>query len=424
MRVPHLKLSSGENSDFTDIPLWTPRLNIPLSGHKPTVKTGQRVAARQLIAVHPSLTIGDMHSPAAGSVEEVSPKAILIAQDPQNSESYEDELPDGVNFDEVADADLQRKLKELGIDTGPLLAPCKTMIINGMSPEPGMAWPSLLLKDYDDVLEEGLELLSRLRPDVDFVFAAEKDKKNKEGVKLADLESVYLHPYYPDSLEPLVIKAVCAARGLNASETACLPLQQLYDLGMVALYGLPLTETILSAQLRSRVVNIGTTVGDILTDLEVEMGAGDLVITGGPFQGKVVENLAQGVGKHVPGVFMLRFQVFKPYSKDPCVNCGGCVRLCPVDLWPSTISHYVEKENFAAAAAAGVERCIDCGLCSYICVARRPMLQWMKTAKKKLGIDPGIKFAAWDTETQTVSGTYASKADKAKSAAPKGGPRG
>lgn len=424
MRVPQLKLNSGDNSDFTDVPLWTSHLRIPLNGHKPTVKPGQRVAARQCIATHPSLTIGDMHSPAAGSVEEVSPKVIVIAQAPQDRETYSDEEPDGIDFDAVDDADLPRTLKELGIDLGPLLAPCKTMIINAMSPEPAMSWPELLLKDYDDVLEEGLELLRRLRPELTFILAAEKNKKNKEGVKLAELETVALNPYYPNSLPVLVIRAVCAGRGLNPADVCCLSLQQLYDLGMTTVYGLPLTETILSAQMRSRVVNIGTPVRDIITDLEVEMGAGDLVITGGPFQGKVVGDLSHGVGKHVPGVFMLRFQTFAPYSKDPCVNCGGCVRLCPVGLWPNTISRHVEKENFEAAKAAGVDRCIDCGLCSYICVARRPMLQWMKTAKKKLGITPDVKFLAWDPDTQTVSGTYASKSDKRKAAAAKGGPRG
>lgn len=424
MRVPQLKLNRGDNSNFTDIPLWTSHLWIPLNGHKTVVKKGERVAARQTLAVHRDLLVGDVHAPAAGSVEEVQGKAIIIAQDPPKAEDHLEDLPDGVDFDEVADADLPRVLKELGIDLAPLLAPCKTMIINAMSPEPPMSWTWFLLQEYDDLLEDGLELLRRLRPDVDFVLAAEKDKKNKAGVHLADLETIYLRPYYPDSLPPLVIREVCKARGLAPTETVCLPLQQLYYLGVVAVYGLPLTETIVSAQMRSRVVNIGTPVGDIFSDQEVEMGAGDLVILGGPFQGETVASLQQGVGKHVPGVFMMRYQTFAPYSKDPCVNCGHCVHLCPVGLRPSNISRQVEKQDFKAAAAEGVARCIDCGLCGYICVARRPMLQWMQTAKKYLGLTPDVKFAAWDPASQTVSGSYADKAAKRKQAAKEGGPRG
>lgn len=424
MRVPQLKLNNGNNTDFTDVPMWTTHLHIPLRGHKTVVRKGGHVAARQLLAAHPDLLVGDVHAPAAGTVEDILPQAVLLALDPPNPEEHADGPPDGLDLDLVAEADLPRTLKDLGIDLGPLLVPCKTMIINALSPEPPMSWPALLLSEYDDLLEDGLDLLRRLRPDAQFLLAAEKDKKNKAGVRLDDLDTVYLPPYYPNSLDPMVTREVCRAKGLDPRETACLSLQRLYYLGMIAVYGLPLTQTIVSAQLRSRVVNIGTPLGDIFTDLELEMGAGDLVILGGPFRGEVVPSLRHGVPKDVSGVFMMRFQTFAPYSKDPCVNCGGCVHLCPVGLYPSTISRHVEKKNFAAAEGAGVGRCIDCGLCGYICVARRPMLQWMKTAKKHLGLAPDAKFAAWDPEAQMVTGTYANKADKRALAAKKGGPRG
>ena len=424
MRVPQLKLNNGNNADFTDIPLWTSHLYIPLRGHKAVVRKGEKVAARQLLAAHPDLLVGDVHAPAAGTVEDILGRTIVLAREAQKAEDHLEDLPEGVVFDQMADADLPRALKELGIDLGPLLTPCKTMVINAMSPEPPMSWPALLLDEYDDLLEDGLDLLRRLRPDVEFVLTVEKDKKNKAGVRLDDLETVYIKPYYPNGLDPVVIREVCAQRGLDAAETACLSLQRLYYLGTVAVYGLPLTETIVSAQLRSRVINIGTPVGDIFTDQEVEMGAGDLVILGGPFQGETVPSLRHGVPKDVPGVFMMRFQTFAPYSKDPCVNCGHCVHLCPVGLWPSDISRYIEKKDFAAAETAGVGRCIDCGLCGYICVARRPMLQWMKTAKQRLGLAPDAKFAAWDPETYTVTGTYARKADKRKQNAGQGGSRG
>ncbi len=424
MRVAQLKLNRGDNSNFTDIPMWTSHLWIPLNGHKTVVRKGDHVTVRQVLAVHSNLMVGDIHAPGSGYIEDIQPKTIIIEQDPPKLEDHLEDPPDGVDFDNITDADLPRTLKELGIDLAPLLAPCKTMIINALSPEPSISWGSILLSEYDDLLEDGLALLRRLRPDVSFLLASEKDKKNKAGVRVDDLETVYLPPYYPNSLPPITIREVCRAKSLDPAEVACLPLQQLYYLGTVAVYGLPLTQTIISAQLRSRVVNIGTPIVDIFTDQSVEMGAGDLVILGGPFQGETVPSLRQGVGKHVPGVVMMRFQTFAPLSKDPCVNCGGCVHLCPVGLWPNAISRHVEKRDYAAAAAAGVEKCIDCGLCGYICVARRPMLQWMKTAKKYLGLTPNVKFVAWDPAEQTVSGTYASKADKRKAAAKQGGSRG
>lgn len=423
MRLAHLKLGTGNNEDFTDIPLWTAQLNIPLAGHKALVKKGQRVKAYQAVAEHPDLLVGDMHAPAAGVVNTVTPLCIGIAQDEAGPEDHPEDPPAGVALEAVPDAELPRALKRLGIDLGPLLKPGQTMLINGLSPEPPMAWADLLFTDFDDVLEDGLALLRRLRPDVTFILVGEKQRK-KAPPRLPGLETVLLPPYYPNSLDALLIREISRRKQLDPAEVCCLPVQQLYDLGNVAVYGLPLTETILSAQMRSRVVNIGTPVGDLLSDQEVPLGAGDLVLLGGPFLGRTVDSLQEGVGKHVPGVYMIRYQTFAPYAKHPCVNCGNCVQICPVNLRPDNLTRLIEKDNYAAAAEENLARCLDCGLCTYICVARRPMAQWLKTAKKKLGLSPNITFQAWDPDRQTVSGAFAPRPFSLRGLLGLGGKRG
>ncbi len=406
MRLAHLKLGTGNNEDFTDIPLWTAQLNIPLRGHKALVKKGQRVRAYQTVAEHPDPLVGNMHSPAAGVVNSITHLCIGIAQDPEKPDSLLGNLPEGLDLGQVPDKDFPGALKGLGIDLGPLLAPGQIMLINGMAPEPPMAWNNLLFSDFDDVLEDGLKLLARLRPATTFILVGEKQRK-KTPAKLADLDTVYLPPYYPYSLPPLVIREVSRIKKLDPDTLCCLPIQQLYDLGLVAVYGLPVTETILSAQMRSRVVNIGTPVGDLLTDQEVPLGAGDLVLNGGPFMGRAVSSLQEGVGKHDTGVYMIRYRTFAPYTKHPCVNCGGCANICPVGLRPDLMTRCIEKGDLAAAAAAGLSNCLDCGLCTYICVARRPMAQWLKTAKAEQEFAPDPKLSAWDRDTQTVSGAFA-----------------
>ena len=402
MRLAHLKLGTGNNEDFTDVPLWTAQLNIPLRGHKALVKKGQRVRAYQTVAEHPDPLIGDMHAPAAGVVNNVTCLCIGIARDP---EDHQAELPEGLDLARTPDNELQGRLKRLGIDLGPLLAPGKVMLINGMSPEPPMAWNSLLFSDFDDVLEDGLDLLARLRPETTFILVGEKNRK-KAPMKLADLDAVHLPPYYPNNLAPLVIREVSRRKKIDPATVCCLPVQQLYDLGTVAVYGLPLTETILSVQMRSRVVNLGTPLGELLTDQEIPLGPGDLVLNGGPFSGRAVASLQEGVGKHDTGVYMIRYRTFAPYAKHPCVNCGHCVNICPVALRPDLMTKHLEKGDNSSAAAEGLARCLDCGLCAYICVARRPMAQWLKTAKIELGIDPNLKLTAWDPDTQTVSGAF------------------
>ena len=94
MRVPQLKLNSGDNADFTDIPLWTSHLYIPLRGHKAVVRKGEKVAARQLLAAHPDLLVGDVHAPAAGTVEDILPRTIVLAREAQKAEDHLEEPPE------------------------------------------------------------------------------------------------------------------------------------------------------------------------------------------------------------------------------------------------------------------------------------------------------------------------------------------
>ena len=52
-------------------------------------------------------------------------------------------------------------------------------------------------------------------------------------------------------------------------------------------------------------------------------------------------------------------------------------------LVPSTLSILAECERYDEAKEAGVTACIECGVCAYVCPAKRPMVQFMKIAKAK-----------------------------------------
>lgn len=51
----------------------------------------------------------------------------------------------------------------------------------------------------------------------------------------------------------------------------------------------------------------------------------------------------------------------------PCSNCMKCVEVCPADIHPSFIHHHIRAGNIDDAVAIGLQRCIGCGLCSFIC---------------------------------------------------------
>ena len=74
-------------------------------------------------------------------------------------------------------------------------------------------------------------------------------------------------------------------------------------------------------------------------------------------------------------------------SDYPCVNCGECVRICPVKIPVNMLVRFLEARLYEDAAAMyDLHCCIECGLCSYVCVSRIPIFQYIKLGKYELSL--------------------------------------
>lgn len=59
--------------------------------------------------------------------------------------------------------------------------------------------------------------------------------------------------------------------------------------------------------------------------------------------------------------------------------------VCPARLKPSNLSRYAWSSLCTnCCRAEHIESCLECGLCGYVCIARRPVLQYIRLAKRKL----------------------------------------
>ena len=76
------------------------------------------------------------------------------------------------------------------------------------------------------------------------------------------------------------------------------------------------------------------------------------------------------------------------------IRCGRCIANCPAKLDLSAIDRAMDETNeekkLAMLEKTGVNQCIECACCSYVCPAHRPILErnnearaFMKNAKKK-----------------------------------------
>jgi len=65
----------------------------------------------------------------------------------------------------------------------------------------------------------------------------------------------------------------------------------------------------------------------------------------------------------------------------PCVRCGWCVEQCPMSIHPARLLEAAQQEDKHMAFSAGLEFCIECGICSYICPSQLPLASSIRKLK-------------------------------------------
>ncbi|GFM36303.1 NADH:quinone oxidoreductase subunit RnfC [Desulfovibrio psychrotolerans] len=376
-------LTYGDKGSFLDGPVPA-ELRIPLAGHETkTVKKKAVVGAGTLVADHKNAKTGNLHSGIPGTVADITADCVVVAALEAPAEGEAPAVPASpapVNLASLQGEPLAAALKELGVDTRPLLKKCDTLIINGLNPEPGITFAETMLSAHKATLEAGLGVLRKLSPASKMVLACPEGAQTS----LSGVTSAGVKAEYPNSLDELLIAKVSGSE--KSSGYRVLPLHTLYNLGRVAETGLPLTEAVVSVQGVNYTVKIGTPVSVLLQHAGHQIADGDMVIVGGPMRGSATANLMLGIGKDTAGLFLIKQGTFAPVTNHQCISCGECVLNCPARIMPGLVSRYVEVRQYDHCTKEGIQHCMECGLCAYYCPARRPMLQIIRLGKHQIAL--------------------------------------
>jgi electron transport complex protein RnfC len=132
---------------------------------------------------------------------------------------------------------------------------------------------------------------------------------------------------------------------------------------------------------------IGTPLRDILQACNVSVSNGDRLILGGPMRGKATYSEDLPLEPSTDGVVVQAEADSAQVTDYPCINCGECIRICPVKIPVNMLVRFLEARLYEDAAAMyDLYCCIECGLCSYVCVSRIPIFQYIKLGKYELGL--------------------------------------
>jgi Na+-translocating ferredoxin:NAD+ oxidoreductase subunit C len=61
-------------------------------------------------------------------------------------------------------------------------------------------------------------------------------------------------------------------------------------------------------------------------------------------------------------------------NPEPCIRCAWCVEGCPVNIRPAGLLDAAQQDDLYLAGQCGLDACIECGICSYVCPSNLPLL--------------------------------------------------
>ena len=423
--IPHNK----NTADMSPIRMEPPKeVLIPTIQHigapaTPIVKVGDEVKVGQLIAEASGYVSSNIHSSVSGKVTKIDSylrndgktiPAIRIESDGLMTPA------DGLTPPDVTDiASLVEAVKASGIvglggagfPTSVKLDAIKqgkinTVVINGAECEPYITSDTRTMLDRPELVRAGIELLQRVAPAVErYVIGIESNKQSSiakmtqifagdEKVTVKTLPSLY-----PQGAEKVLVHnttGLDVPEGKLPADVGVLILN-VTTLASIADYvktGMPLVEkwvTVDGSAIKSPknvICPVGTSVRDLLDFVDGLTEEPGKVLFGGPMMGFPACSLEEPVIKQTNAITVLTERDARQRESTACIHCGRCVAACPLGLNPTAFSQALNIENtderMARLEEYSLMLCMECGCCSYVCPANRPLIQNNRMAKNSL----------------------------------------
>ena len=278
-----------------------------------------------------------------------------------------------------------------------------TVVINGAECEPYITGDTRTMLGDSEWIYKGIALIETYCDGIsEYVFGIEKNKPEciehmreifKENAKV---RVAPLPPKYPQGAEKILVYNTTGRvipEGKLPADVGVLVIN-VTSLAFIAKYmetGIPLIERCITldgsavASPKNIIAPIGTAVGDI-----IEFGGGlnekaGKVILGGPMMGSAISSLSEPITKTTGAITVMKPSDAYCREETACIHCGRCVSACPMGLNPTayykSFAIEVEEERVAALEEQKIMLCMECGCCSFVCPANRPLVQTNRLAK-------------------------------------------
>ena len=426
LRLPAHKRESTA-SPIRDVPVPS-QLVLPIEQHvggpaQPVIAVGDHVLKGQLIAEPDGELGAPVHASSSGTVVAIEQRPVsrrhgetapcIVIECDGNDEA----LPGAAitDYRKLAPAELQLRILDGGIvglggavfPTAQKLMQARTcnieyLILNGVECEPYISCDDALMRERAaEILSGAQVLMHALQVDVCFVVV-ESDKPEaiqRLGEVLAELddERIVLKQVptiYPsggeDQLVQLVTNREVPSSGLP-TDVGCV----VQNVGTAAavhdwvLRNEPLISRVTTvtgdgvqspANLRAR---IGTTIENVVAHAGGYTDRATHMIIGGPMTGRSITTDEVPLVKASNCVLVLS-ELPDIAEELPCIRCGDCAAVCPVQLQPQQLFWYTCADDEVKLRDYGLTDCIECGCCDLVCPSHIPLTADFRKAKGRM----------------------------------------
>jgi len=106
------------------------------------------------------------------------------------------------------------------------------------------------------------------------------------------------------------------------------------------------------------------------------------IICGGPMMGFAMFGLDVPTTKTSTALLAFAHDEVAASETTACIKCGRCVQVCPGRVMPNVLADMAEHFDSKGFVENGGMECCECGCCSFICPAKRPLTQSIKSMRK------------------------------------------
>lgn len=396
----------------------------PLSQHigapsVPCVKKGDTVLAGQKIADAGGFVSVPLHASVSGTVKGIEKRLNAIGSMVdciviENDQQYQETEFQEARLEDLTKEEILNRIKEGGVvgmggagfPTHVKLAPkdpskIEYILVNGAECEP------YITSDYRRMIEEpekvvkGLQVILTLFDSAKGYICIEDNKpdciaKMKELVKDIDrIEVKEMMTKYPQGGERTLIYAA-TGREINSSmlpaDVGCVVdnVETVISVYKAVILGRPVNSRVVTVtgdgikEPKNLLVLAGTDMSELVDAAGGLKGKIAKAISGGPMMGFALYDLHVPCTKTTSAFLFLEHDAVSEAQEiqTACINCGRCVSVCPGHVLPARLAKLAERGDMAGFEALDGMECCECGCCSYICPAKRPLTQSIKSMRK------------------------------------------